>query len=167
MPETSTARGHCPRLHSSTGSNEKSRLVRPSGSKINREMTYSRAAQGAALLARNINRESRSLPTLLYSSKRSNEKSRLVKTKRLKINRAMTYSRGCIHYHRPRGLNCRVRKGNGCFQPGMGTGRRLDRGALRVATHPIDKEGWWNESSRIEGCRAACRVKMRSSRSTG
>ena len=25
----------------------------------------------------------------------------------------MTYSRGCIHYHRPKGLDFRVRKGNG------------------------------------------------------
>ena len=30
-----------------------------------------------------------------------------------------------MHYHRPWLLDCRVRKGNGYFQPGMGTGRRL------------------------------------------
>lgn len=37
---------------------------------------------------------------------------------------ALTYFRA-KHYHRPWLLDCRVRKGNGYFQPGMGTGRRL------------------------------------------
>ena len=37
---------------------------------------------------------------------------------------ALTYFRA-KHYHRPKLLDCRVRKGNGYFQFGMGTGRRL------------------------------------------
>ncbi len=37
---------------------------------------------------------------------------------------ALTYFRA-MHYHRPRLLDCRVRKGNGYFQPGMGTGSCL------------------------------------------
>lgn len=40
------------------------------------------------------------------------------------IDPALTYFRA-RHYHRPWLLDCRVRKGNGYFQPGMGTGRRL------------------------------------------
>ena len=43
-----------------------------------------------------------------------------------KIDPALTYFRA-THYHRPWLLDCRVRKGNGYFQPGMGTGRRFTR----------------------------------------
>ena len=45
---------------------------------------------------------------------------------------ALTYFRA-VHYHRPRLLDFRVRKGNGYCQPGIGTGRRVvirDRGAV-------------------------------------
>lgn len=45
-------------------------------------------------------------------------------TAALEIDPALTYFRA-RHYHRPWLLDCRVRKGNGYFQPGMGTGRRL------------------------------------------
>ena len=41
-----------------------------------------------------------------------------------RIDPALTYFRAG-HYHRPWLLDFRVRKGNGYFQPGMGTGRRL------------------------------------------
>jgi hypothetical protein len=41
------------------------------------------------------------------------------------MNRATTYSRGLIHYHRRRGLNFRVRKGNGCGPSTMITRKLL------------------------------------------
>jgi hypothetical protein len=41
---------------------------------------------------------------------------------------AMTYSRGGSHYHGPRMLNGRVRKGNGCGHPGVLTGKYQDGG---------------------------------------
>ena len=44
---------------------------------------------------------------------------------REKEDPALTYFRA-EHYHRPRLLDCRVRKGNGYFQPGMGTGSCLE-----------------------------------------
>ena len=49
----------------------------------------------------------------------------------LEIDPALTYFRA-EHYHRPWLLDCRVRKGNGYFQPGMGTGRRLPTRATAV-----------------------------------
>ena len=51
----------------------------------------------------------------------------------LKYDPALTYFRA-KHYHRPWLLDCRVRKGNGYFQPGMCTGRRLND-EVSEATH--------------------------------
>ena len=84
---------------------------------------------------------------------------------------ALTYFRA-EHYHRPWLLDCRVRKGNGYFQPGMGTGRRLifrDRvvgAGLRLVSMPAasgsGRRCWVGGTSR-----RGPRVRMRSSRSTG
>ena len=64
---------------------------------------------------------------------------------RRRIDPALTYFRA-THYHRPWLLDCRVRKGNGYFQPGMGTGRRLQvqrrrriPAALRLEGPGIDR----------------------------
>ena len=56
----------------------------------------------------------------------------------MKNDPALTYFRA-EHYHRPWLLDCRVRKGNGYFQPGMGTGRRFgDAGPAKAgARHPV------------------------------
>jgi hypothetical protein len=73
------------------------------------------------------------------------------------IDPALTYFRA-MHYHRPWLLDCRVRKGNGYFQPGMGTGRRLLRAGVGACCFDVwslltpacagNLLGWWNESSR-------------------
>ena len=49
----------------------------------------------------------------------------------MRIDPALTYFRA-RHYHRPWLLDCRVRKGNGYFQPGMGTGRRFGEASGRI-----------------------------------
>ena len=67
----------------------------------------------------------------------------------LKNDPALTYFR-TKHYHRPRLLDCRVRNGNGYFQPGMGTGRRLRRAFSRDTHTTIQATG--RTGNRNSGC---------------
>ena len=72
---------------------------------------------------------------------------------------ALTYFR-TEHYHRPWLLDCRVRNGNGYFQPGMGTGSRI--GGTGAAAEPTSdtprRVSRSVSASRAEGASlAACR----------
>ena len=80
---------------------------------------------------------------------------------------ARTYFRACGHYHRPGGLNGRVRNGNACGPPGLTAGERPGRWSEpRLPGLRLSRDGYQDGRQQFRGVGGPCPGEALRSRST-